>query len=438
MTDSQPLAERMRPRVLAEVVGQAALVGPGGSLARPLAGGLLPSLILWGPPGSGKTTLARLLAAAHEARFFPLSAVTAGVKDVKAIIETAEQLRAEGQTVVLFLDEIHRFNKAQQDALLPHVEQGTVILIGATTENPSFEVRGALLSRCQVVRLAALDESALETILLRAQTDTERGLGLAEDALPAAWRTDIAAAAGGDARRALNLLESVAAAHRSQPLDDEGFHELLGERLAHFDKGGDLFYDQISALHKAVRGSSPDAALYWLARMIEGGVDPLYIARRVVRMASEDIGLADPRALTLALDAWNAYERLGSPEGELMIAQAVVYMAVAAKSNAVYKAFGAARRDARQYGAAEVPLHLRNAPTELMKKMGHGAEYRYAHDEAEGYAAGEHYFPDDMPERRYYRPVDRGLEQKIAERLRHFAELDAGAKRAGKAKGKEK
>lgn len=433
MADKTPLAERMRPRELTEVVGQNALIGPDGTLARPLAGGLLPSLVLWGPPGSGKTTLARLLAVANEARFFPLSAVTAGVKDVKVVIESAEQLRAEGRSVVLFLDEIHRFNKAQQDALLPHVEHGTVTLIGATTENPSFEVRGALLSRCQVVKLAALDEPALEQILLRALTDEERGLGLSEEVIPAAWRSDIAAAAGGDARRALNLLEAVAAAHTVEPLlDVDGFHALLGERLALFDKGGDLFYDQISALHKAVRGSAPDAALYWLVRMLEGGVDPLYIARRVVRMASEDIGLADPRALTIALDAWNAYERLGSPEGELMIAQAVVYMAVAAKSNAVYKAIGAARKDARRYGSGEVPMQLRNAPTELMKNMGHGANYRYAHDEPEGYAAGERYFPEGMPDRRYYYPTERGLEQRIAERLRHFAKLDAEVKRQGR------
>ena len=427
MATKAPLAERMRPQRLEEVVGQDELIGPDGTLARPLAGGLLPSLILWGPPGSGKTTLARLLAVARNARFFPLSAVNAGVKDVKAIVETAEQLHAEGRDAVLFLDEIHRFNKAQQDALLPHVERGTVILIGATTENPSFEVRGALLSRTRVVRLAPLDEAALAVILERALTDRDRGLGLTADAMSVEWRNDIAAAAGGDARRALNLLEAIAAAHRDKPLDETGFRALLGERLAQFDKGGDLFYDQISALHKSVRGSAPDAALYWFARMLEGGADPLYLARRLIRMATEDVGLADPRAISLALDAWSTYERLGSPEGELALAQTVVYLACAPKSNAVYKALGAARRDAHEFGAASVPLHLRNAPTKLMKEMGHGAHYRYAHDEVDAYVAGERYFPDDMPDRRYYQPTEQGIEARIAERLRRLAELDADA-----------
>lgn len=424
-----PLAERMRPRTLEEVIGQDAVVGPEGVIARALAGGLLPSLILWGPPGCGKTTLARLLAEARGARFFSMSAVMVGVKDVKQVIETARQLRAEGQESVLFLDEIHRFNKAQQDALLPHVEQGTVTLIGATTENPSFEVRGALLSRARVVKLAPLDETALDTILERALTDTERGLSLAADSIPAAWRRDIAAACGGDARRALNLLESIAAAHTDRALDEDEFHALLGERLAQFDKGGDLFYDQISALHKSIRGSAPDASLYWFARMLEGGVDPLYLARRLIRMATEDIGLADSRALGLANDAAATYERLGSPEGDLALAQAVVYLACSPKSNAVYKAFSTAQKDAKKYGAASVPMHLRNAPTSLMKKMGHGSGYRYAHNESEAYAAGERYFPEDMPDRHYYHPTDRGIEARIAARLRHFADLDAKANR---------
>ncbi|HEX5314293.1 MAG TPA: replication-associated recombination protein A [Gammaproteobacteria bacterium] len=425
---SVPLAERMRPQRLEEVVGQDALIGPGGTLARALAGGLLPSLILWGPPGSGKTTLARLLAEARGARFFALSAVNAGVRDVKDVVAAAEQLRAESRDAVLFLDEIHRFNKAQQDALLPHVERGTVILIGATTENPSFELRGALLSRTRVVKLAPLDEAALAVILERALTDRERGLGLSVDVIPSEWRADIADAASGDARRALNLLEAVAAAHGNEALDPSGFHAVLGERLALFDKGGDLFYDQISALHKSIRGSAPDAALYWFARMLEGGADPLYIARRLARMATEDIGLADPRALSFALDAWGAYERLGSPEGELALAEVVVYLAVAPKSNALYKASAAAREDAKEFGAAAVPIHLRNAPTRLMKEMGHGAAYRYAHDEPEAYAAGERYFPDGMPDRRYYRPSDRGIEARISERLRHLGELDAKAR----------
>lgn len=428
MKDGTPLAERMRPRTLGEVVGQDAVTGPDGLLTRTLSGGLLPSLIFWGPPGCGKTTLARLLAEKRGARLFAMSAVTVGVNYVKQAIETARQLRAEGQESVLFLDEIHRFNKAQQDALLPHVEAGTVVLIGATTENPSFEVRSALLSRTRVIKLAPLDESSLTRILENALTDTERGLGLDADSLPKRRLESVAKVAGCDARRALNLLETIAAAHRVRPLDEREFQDLLGESVARFDKGDDHFYDQISALHKAIRGSAPDASLYWLARMLEGGVDPRYIARRLIRIASEDVGLADSRALSVTNDAAATYERLGSPEGELALAQAAVYLACTPKSDALYKAFSAAQKDAKQFSAAPVPMHLRNAPTSLMKKMGHGSGYRYAHNEPEAYAAGERYLPDDIPHRHYYHPTDRGIEARIAERLRHLTELDAKAR----------
>lgn len=431
MKDRTPLAERMRPRTLAEIIGQEAATGPDGLLTRALSGGLLPSLILWGPPGCGKTTLAHLLAEKHGARLFAMSAVTVGVKEVKQVIETAGRLRAEGQESVLFLDEIHRFNKTQQDALLPHVEAGTVTLIGATTENPSFEVRGALLSRTRVVKLAPLDESSLIRILETALTDTERGLGLDAEAMPKHRLESIAKVAGCDARRALNLLETIVAANRDRRLDERAFQDLLGESVAQFDKGGDHFYDQISALHKAVRGSAPDASLYWLARMLEGGVDPRYIARRLIRIASEDVGLADSRALSVTNDAAATYERLGSPEGELALAQAAVYLACTPKSDALYQAFTAAQKDAKQFSVAPVPMHLRNAPTALMKKMGHGTGYRYAHHEPEGYAAGERYLPDDLPNRHYYRPTNRGIEARISERLRYLAGLDAKAKGGG-------
>jgi putative ATPase len=427
--DGRPLADRMRPCSLEEFIGQGHLVGAGAPLARAVAGAALHSMVLWGPPGSGKTTLARLIAGRYEAEFIALSAVLAGVKDVRAAVERAQVLKAAGRRTVLFLDEVHRFNKAQQDAFLPWVEDGTLTFIGATTENPSFELNSALLSRARVYVLKALSREALVAIMEQALADLERGLGSSPPVLAPDQLDALADAADGDARRALNLLElaadlAEAGLDGQRALGEAGLAALLAGGHRRFDKRGESFYDQISALHKSVRGTDPDAALYWLARMLDGGCDPAYLARRIARMASEDIGNADPRGLALALDAWDAYERLGSPEGELALAQAVVYLACAAKSNAVYVALGAAREDVEKYGSLPVPLHLRNAPTRLMKGLGYGRDYRYAHDEAEGFAAGEDYFPDDMPPARYYDPPPRGLELKIGEKL---AELRARA-----------
>jgi putative ATPase len=428
----RPLADRMRPRTLDGFIGQEHILGADKPLRKAIAGGNLHSMVLWGPPGSGKTTLAKLLAETTQAEFITLSAVLAGVKDIREAVATAQRIRdSESRLTILFIDEAHRFNKAQQDAFLPYVEDGTIIFIGATTENPSFELNSALLSRVRTYVLKRLGHDALRRIIDLALNDREQGLGELDLQLGDELRDRLAAAADGDARRALNLLEIASdlaeEGAQGNVIPETVLTEVIAGGTRRFDKGGDVFYDQISALHKSVRGSSPDAALYWLVRMLDGGCDPLYVARRIVRMASEDIGNADPRALSLSLNAWDVQDRLGSPEGELALAQAVIYMACAAKSNAVYVAYRAASDDIRKTGSLEVPVHLRNAPTKLMKELGYGKAYRYAHDEPEAYAAGEDYFPEDMPAVNYYRPVPRGLEIKIAEKLARLRELDRKA-----------
>lgn len=434
-----PLAALMRPTKLDDYVGQQHLLAPGMALRDAIEQGQVHSMLLWGPPGTGKTTLAKLVSHYSDAAFITLSAVLSGVKDIREAVERAKANQSMGKKTILFVDEVHRFNKSQQDAFLPHVEDGTIIFIGATTENPSFEINNALLSRARVYVLKKLTDSDISALLNRALTyKVEQTPQLSASQNFTDHQTHLAPVidklaimAQGDARKALNMLELLLEYGQSHGFEavfePECLTQLFAGQVRHFDNKGDLFYEQISALHKAVRGSSADGALYWLARMLDGGCDPLYVARRVVRMASEDIGNADPRGLSIALNAWDVQERLGSPEGELAIAQAVVYLACAPKSNAVYTAFKQVMRDVKEDPAYDVPVHLRNAPTELMKEQGFGAEYRYAHDEPEGYAAGEAYLPEEISDRQYYQPVNRGLEIKIGEKLNYFKELDESA-----------